>query len=88
MEESGSSGRLLQEGLQEVKIPKMAINARPTNMEAAQRYGIEVVLMADIRHFMMLETPQTFHCLLDEAVQKCLHARALQEAQQPRVGLT
>jgi len=40
--------------------------------------GIEVGLMADIRHRMMLEDPQTFNHLLDEAMQKCIHARAQQ----------
>ena len=47
-------------------------------MEAAQRYGIEVILMSGVGHFMMLEDPQTFNRLLDEAVQKCIHARARQ----------
>jgi pimeloyl-ACP methyl ester carboxylesterase len=40
--------------------------------------GIEVVLIADVRHFMMLEAPQTFNRLLDETVQQCIHARARQ----------
>jgi pimeloyl-ACP methyl ester carboxylesterase len=79
-QESWGSDPLLQEGLQEVKIPKIALNSawRATNLEAAQRYGIEVVQMANVGHFMMLEDPQTFNCLLDEAVQKCIHARARQ----------
>ncbi len=70
--------RKLQEGLQEVTAPKIAINSRyrPTNLEAAQRYGIEVMLMSGVGHFVMLEDPQTFNRLLNEAVQKCLHARA------------
>ena len=52
-------------------------SARPTQTEA-QRYGIEVMRMSDVGHFVMLEDPQTFQRLLDEAVQKCLHARARQ----------
>ena len=47
-------------------------------MEAAQRYGIEVMLTSGVGHFVMLEEPQTFNRLLDEAVQKCLHANARQ----------
>jgi pimeloyl-ACP methyl ester carboxylesterase len=48
-------------------------------MEAAQRYGIEVLLTTSgVGHFVMLEEPQTFNRLLDEAVQKCLHAKARQ----------
>jgi hypothetical protein len=34
--------------------------------------------MSGVGHFVMLEDPQAFNCLLDEAVQKCLHARARQ----------
>lgn len=80
-EEARGNGRNLQVGLQEVKAPKIAINAegwRPTNREAAQRYGIEVALMSGVGHFVMLEDPQTFNRLLDEAVKKCIHARAPQ----------
>ncbi len=71
--------RTLGEALQEVTAPKMAINSsvRPTHMEA-QRHGIEVLRMSGVGHFVMLEEPQTFNRLLDEAVQKCLHARARQ----------
>jgi pimeloyl-ACP methyl ester carboxylesterase len=43
-----------------------------------QRYGIEVVPMSGVGHFVMLEDPQTFNRLLDEAVKKCLHTRAPQ----------
>lgn len=86
-EEGWGSDRRLQEGLQEVTAPKLAINSRPTHMEAAQCHGIEVVLLSGVGHFVMLEDPQTFNRLLDEAVQKFIHARAPQEAQQPGVGL-
>jgi hypothetical protein len=48
------------------------------NREAAHRYGIEVMQMSGVGHFVMLEEPQTFNRLLDEAVQKCLHARERQ----------
>jgi len=72
--------RLLREGLQQVKAPKTAINAqwRPTNTEAAQRCGIEVVLMSGVGHFVMLEDPQTFNRLLDEAVKTITHPRGPQ----------
>lgn len=89
-EEGLRNDRNFEEGLQEIKAPKITINAeswRPTNMEAMQRYGIEVMRMSGVGHFVMLEDPPTFNRLLDEAVQKCLHARAPQEEQQPRVGL-
>ena len=72
--------RKLQEGLQEIKAPKITINAsdRGTNREAAQRHGIEVTWMSGVGHLVMMEDPQTFNRLLDEAVQKCIHARERQ----------
>jgi pimeloyl-ACP methyl ester carboxylesterase len=69
----------LQEGLREVNAPIIVINAdgwQPTHMETAQRYGIEVVLMSGVGHFVMLEAPEIFNRLLDETVKKCIHARA------------
>ena len=64
--------RNLQAGLQEVTAPKITINAsdRGTNKEVAQRHGIEVLWMSGVGHFGMMEDPQTFNSLLNEAVQK------------------
>ena len=45
-------------------------------MEAAQRHGIEVIQLSGVGHFVMLEAPQIFNRLVDEAVQKFIHARA------------
>ena len=89
-EEGLENGRNLQAGLQEVTAPKITINAeswRPTNMAAMQHHGIEVVLMSGVGHCVMMEDPQTFNRLLDEVVQKFIHARAPQEEQKSRVGL-
>jgi len=85
-EESWGSDRILQEGLREVHIQKIAINARPMEAEAAQLYGIEVAMMSNVGHFMMMEDPQTFNRLLDEAVRKCLHRREHRKASSPMVG--
>lgn len=60
--------RHLQAGIQEVRAPKIAINARQTDVEAAQRHEIAVLWMSGVGHFVMLEDPQTFNRLLDEAV--------------------
>jgi pimeloyl-ACP methyl ester carboxylesterase len=79
--EAWEGDRQLQEGLLELIVPKIAINNASvfsTNMEAAQRHGVEVVLTAGVGHFVMMEEPQTFNRLLDEAVQKCIHAGARQ----------
>jgi hypothetical protein len=78
LEDAQGSGRRLQEGLQQVTVPKISINTRPTNREAAHRHGIEVMQMSGVGHFVMLEKPQAFNPLLNEAVQKCMHARERQ----------
>ena len=62
---------LLIDGFRALKAPKLAINAdgwRPTNMEAAKTFGIDVKIMPRVRHFLMLEDPRTFNRLLGDAV--------------------
>jgi pimeloyl-ACP methyl ester carboxylesterase len=68
---------LLQEGLREVDALKVTINSadwQEVNAETAQRYGIEVVLMSGVGHFVMMEDPETFNRLLDEVVKKLVHS--------------
>ena len=63
--------------LEELDLPILAINSeayRTTDTEAAQRYGIEVVFMPGVGHFVMLEDPETFNRLLDEGIGKLLAA--------------
>jgi pimeloyl-ACP methyl ester carboxylesterase len=81
VEELRKHDRILQEGLQEVKVPKITINSTwlATDKEAAERYGIEVLLMSGVGHFVMLEAPQTFNRLLDEAVQKIIRMRIVKQ---------
>jgi pimeloyl-ACP methyl ester carboxylesterase len=71
--------RVMMERLQEVHVPKIAINAadyRPTNREAAQRCGVELVLMSGVGHFVMMEDALTFNRLLGETVRKLVHLHA------------
>jgi pimeloyl-ACP methyl ester carboxylesterase len=59
--------------LKELDLPILAINSesyRTTNIEAAERFGIEVVFMSGVGHFVMLEDPETFNRLLKEAIGK------------------
>jgi pimeloyl-ACP methyl ester carboxylesterase len=41
---------------------------KPTNVEALERYGIEVVLMSGVGHIVMMEDPETFNALISEAI--------------------
>jgi pimeloyl-ACP methyl ester carboxylesterase len=58
--------------LQGLSIPKWTINAQKnkTNIQAANKYGLQVEEMAGVGHFVMLEDAQTFNRLLLEIVNK------------------
>jgi len=80
LEASVGNGRSLREGLDEISVPVALINSphwRATNVEAAQRRGIDVKLVPGVGHFVMLEDPLAFNQLLDEAVQGFLHTSGL-----------
>ena len=73
LEEGRSYGRELQQGLRELRARKIAINARPKPTDAeAQTYGIEIMRMSGVGHFLMMEDPETFNRLLAQAVEKCV----------------
>lgn len=57
-------------GLQELDVPVVAINPEepPTDVESMERYGVEVVLMSGVSHFLMMEDPTGFNRLLTEVV--------------------
>ncbi len=59
-------------GLRDLKAPIVAINPdyRPTDVEALQRYGVKVLLMSGVGHFLMLEDPETFNRLLGEVIEE------------------
>ncbi|MCP5007891.1 MAG: alpha/beta fold hydrolase, partial [Planctomycetes bacterium] len=59
--------------IEDLSSPLMLINSceyTPTNLEVAQRYGVEVMMMSGVGHFGMLEDPATFNRLLREAISK------------------
>ena len=63
--------RTVRERLQAIGVPKIAINSTyplTTNVEAMRRAGIEVTFMSGVGHNVMVEDPQTFNQLLDEAI--------------------
>jgi pimeloyl-ACP methyl ester carboxylesterase len=77
LESSMANGRNLQAGLDEIRVPIALINSphwQSTNVEAARRRGIDVEILPDVGHFVMLEDPATLNQLLDRAVQRFLKA--------------
>ena len=75
LESSMGNGANLRQGLDELRIPIALINSpywQTTNLEAAQRRGMDVTLMPGVGHFLMLEDPPAFNRVLDDAVRKFL----------------
>jgi len=72
--ESGmSNGRNLRTGLDEIRVPIALINSahwQPTNVEAARRRGIDVKVLPDVGHFVMLDDPDALNQLLDAAIDR------------------
>jgi pimeloyl-ACP methyl ester carboxylesterase len=63
----------LQAALRTLRMPIVMINSdSSTNIEAAERFGISVKLMSGVGHFVMLEAPETFNHLLEEAIKRFL----------------
>lgn len=60
------------EGLPKIQAPMKLINSDmgPTNIEAAERYGVDVLLMSGVGHFVMMEDPDTFNRLLTEVIEE------------------
>jgi pimeloyl-ACP methyl ester carboxylesterase len=54
----------------ELKVPVILINTEfwPTDLEKMNELGFEVLTMDDVGHFLMLEDPDRFNILLDEAL--------------------
>jgi pimeloyl-ACP methyl ester carboxylesterase len=65
----------LKQGLREITVPKIAINAKPrlTEVEALE-CGIDLMPMTHVGHFLMMEDPQSFNLLLTQAVERCVSA--------------
>lgn len=67
-------GREVTVALEELNLPVIAINADdpPTDIESMERYGIDVILMSGVGHFLMMEDPQRFNPLLRKVIGKLL----------------
>ena len=74
MESAMSFDREIPRALQELKLPVVAINPddRPTDVASMERYGVEVVIMSGVGHFLMMEDPERFNALLKKAIDKLL----------------
>lgn len=58
-------------GLRELSLPVVAINAghKPTDFASLERYGVKAYQVPGAGHFVMLERPDAFNALLEEAIE-------------------
>ena len=58
--------------LAELKLPVIAINPEtpPTDVASMTQHGVDVMVMSDVGHFPMLESPDRFNRLLRTAIEK------------------
>ena len=56
--------------LEEIGISTVAINADndPTDTASMKGYGVDVVIMKDVGHFLMMEDPKRFNELFETAI--------------------
>jgi pimeloyl-ACP methyl ester carboxylesterase len=58
--------------LEELNLPVIAINPdnASTDIESMERHGVDVVLLPEVGHFMMLEDPERFNSALTGALER------------------
>ena len=66
--------RRITQTLNELKLPVIVINdtRRPTDIASMERYGVQVIIMPGVGHFMMMENPEGFNQLLKSAIGKLI----------------
>jgi pimeloyl-ACP methyl ester carboxylesterase len=66
--------REIPRALEQLNLPVVAINPdyQPTDTASLKRYGVEVVLMPGVGHFLMMEDAERFNRLLRTAMDKFL----------------
>lgn len=72
IESSFANGAVVPAVLEEeLDLPVVAINPDDgsTDVASMQRYGVDVVFMPDVGHFLMMEDPERFNALLTEVVE-------------------
>lgn len=74
LESSFTVGRVVTEALEALDLPVVAINPAepPTDIESMERYGVDVVLMPGVGHFLMMEDPQGFNVLLADVIDELI----------------
>jgi pimeloyl-ACP methyl ester carboxylesterase len=72
MQASLTYGRQVTTPIQALGLPIIAINPEnpPTDVPSLEQYGVTVVPMTGVGHFMMLEDPEGFNALLENVIRR------------------
>jgi pimeloyl-ACP methyl ester carboxylesterase len=72
LESSFNHSREMTKILLELMMPVTAINSdiEPTDTASMQRYGVQVVIMHGLGHFLMMEDPKQFNDVLEGVIEK------------------
>jgi pimeloyl-ACP methyl ester carboxylesterase len=72
LESAFGYSREMPHTLEALKLPVVAINPdnAPTDLASMQRYGVEVLILPGVGHFVMMEDPERFNTLLRVAIGK------------------
>ena len=72
LDHSFSYSRQMPHTLEELKLPVIAINSdnAPTDIASMEHYGVKVMIMQHVGHFVMMEDPEQFNHLLRAAFDK------------------
>jgi pimeloyl-ACP methyl ester carboxylesterase len=72
VEYSFNYSRQIAKTLQELRMPVVALNAdyHPTDTVSMKRYGVDVVIVPGLGHFLMMENPERFNQVLEEVLKK------------------
>lgn len=69
LESSFSYGRQVTVPVEDLGVPLVAINPEgSTDVASFEGFGVEVLLMPGVRHFLMMEDPNRFNELLVDVI--------------------
>ena len=75
LESAFSYSREMPKTLQQLHLPVIAINPEnaPTDVPSLEHYGVHMIFMPGVGHFLMMEDPKRFNGLLGTAIDRLNH---------------
>lgn len=75
LESAFNYSREITHALEELKLPVITINSDngPTDVRSMEQYGVQVMIMSGVGHFLMMEDPESFNRMLRTAIENIIH---------------